>query len=553
MWILRFTLSGRSHLVPVARPEVKLGRAEGNEIVLRAAGVSRNHCEFSLRGKAGAELWVKDLGSASGVWRGDERLEEVPLEEGDCLRVGSVWLVSLKDASSDWKATRDGGEVRYPVRLGEISEGPGDTAKPEREWIPLDVFMGCVEALADSEFWGGRWAKMLGLESLEIVSESPQGALCLWPGKRPPEPGDAEVTFSRPSGSLRARFHPASKEARATLQGLLPALALTRVPRPERRLGAGSPGTAHPMEGILEAWQPPQCLAASDLPLLILGETGTGKEVLARGIHEAAFPEGAPFEVIHCAAIPEALLESELFGIEANTATGVAEKRGKLEAAHGGTVLLDEIGEIPLAVQSKLLRVLEERAVLPVGGRRVRPLSVRWLSATNKDLEKAIREGQFREDLFFRLRGSEVRIPPLRDRPEAFPGLVTRFLDELENEIPKDLMGLSEGAYRALMDYTWPGNVRELKMEIKRAYLLAEPGGMIQKRHLSPAIGSRALPKGEGDPNHLAQKRREAEGKGIREALAVTRGNVTRAAARLGITRQTLTKLMREMGIQRTP
>jgi DNA-binding NtrC family response regulator len=550
MWILRFTLSGRQHLAPIAQPVVRLGRADGNDIVLRAVGVSRAHCEFSLRGKDGAELWVKDLGSSSGIWRGDLKLEEARLDEGDCLRVGSAWLVVQGEASSDWKPKR-GGKVSYPIRIGEGSDGSGDTVNPEREWIPLDSFLACMEALADSAHWGSRWGSILGLGFLEILSESEQGSLCLWPGKRASEPGDEEVVFDRPSGPLRARFYPAPKEARATLQALLPALALTRAPRPERRLGAGGPVAAGSVKGGGEAWEPPQSLAASDLPILIFGETGAGKEVMARAIHEAAFPHGAPFEVIHCAAIPEALLESELFGIEANTATGVDGKKGKLEAANGGTVLLDEIGEIPLSVQSKLLRVLEERAVLSVGGRRVRPLKVRWLSATNKDLAKAIRDGQFREDLIYRLRGAEVRIPPLRERPEAFPALVNGFLEEMERETPKGLLGLSEGAYRALMGHSWPGNVRELKMEIKRAFLLAEPGGMIQMRHLSPHFGSKEAPQGEGDPHHLAHRRREAAGKGIREALAATGGNVTRAAGRLGVTRQTLTKLMREMGIRR--
>lgn len=297
-------------------------------------------------------------------------------------------------------------------------------------------------------------------------------------------------------------------------------------------------------------WEQVENFAGTDIPILITGETGAGKEVLARAVHEAALGAEAPFEVIHCTAIPETLFESELFGIAPKTASGVDGRAGKLESAQGGTILLDEVGEIPLSVQVKLLRVLQDSTLVPVGGREAKPLEVRWISATNRDLRRAVKEGRFREDLFYRLCGAEVTIPPLRDRMETLPELVEHFFHQLEEENGRGIRGLSIEAYRCLMACPWPGNVRELKMEVKRAYFRANPGGLIRSVHLSPGVKGGGEASGGGFASPLDHRRKPIEESAVRHALSAEAGNVTRAAKLLGITRQTLSKRLKELGFR---
>ncbi len=555
MWVLRFRYKGRSLSVPMLRPQLTVGREEGADVRFLAPGVSRRHCQFSLEGEDRPRLHVRDLGSRLGILRGEEPLIEAELGEGDALTLGPVWVLVQKEPTLDWR-TASGLPLTFPVQFG--ADGPdgidgdaGDTLVPERERVPLDLLQASLEALAGDPAWGSRWQRLLGLDALEVTCEGPSGALCLWPGPWAEPPACASRTLAEGrQGLWRAAWLGGKPGAGSTLRALLYVLDLVR-----GRPGAGPvPGASAPAPSLrlvaLDAvWETLERLALTDLPVLLLGQTGVGKEVLARAIHRAKFGQDAPFLVIHCAAIPEPLFESELFGIEPNTASGVTGRKGKLEEGNGGTILLDEVAEIPPSVQIKLLRVLEEATVSPVGSRKAVPLKVRWLSATNVDIHKAIAEGRFREDLYYRLKGAEVTIPPLKERMDSLPALVDLFLGQLETEARRGLQGLSMGAYRAVMAYPWPGNIRELKMEIKRAYHLADQGGMIQVRHLSPAIRAH----GEHDPGaaagELDRSRRSAAAATIRDALTATSGNITLAAEHLGVTRQTLTKHLKDLSI----
>lgn len=225
-------------------------------------------------------------------------------------------------------------------------------------------------------------------------------------------------------------------------------------------------------------------ISDSSISVLITGESGTGKELVARTIHTNSPRFDKPFIAINCAALPESLLESELFGIEKGVATGVEKRIGKVEAANGGTLFLDEIGDMSLPAQAKLLRVLQERKLERVGGRGAINVDIRVLAATNKDPKKEIEKGSFREDLYYRLNVVQIHMPPLRERKEDIYLLANYFLTNFEGEIGKNSMHFSPGAMDCFLNYSWPGNVRELENEVKRAAILAN-GDVIEKGNLS--------------------------------------------------------------------
>jgi DNA-binding NtrC family response regulator len=297
-------------------------------------------------------------------------------------------------------------------------------------------------------------------------------------------------------------------------------------------------------------------VAQSNISVLLLGETGAGKEVMAESIHQQSPRRSAPFLRLNCAALSETLLESELFGHEKGAFTGaVAPKPGLLETAQGGTVLLDEVGELPAALQVKLLRVLEERQVLRVGGLKPRPIDVRFISATNRDLQAESEEGQFRRDLYFRLNGITLVVPPLRERINEIPALAQKLAQAAGRQSGRpNEPSFSPEALARLERYGWPGNVRELRNVVERAVLLCT-GDVITPEHL-PGIrqAQAATPPGAGEAPRVETLREELaalERKRILDALAECGGNQTRAAKLLGMRRQSLVARLDEYGIPR--
>jgi transcriptional regulator with GAF, ATPase, and Fis domain len=285
-------------------------------------------------------------------------------------------------------------------------------------------------------------------------------------------------------------------------------------------------------------------VADSQANVLIRGESGTGKEMVARLIHGSSQRKDGPFVAINCAALPETLLESELFGIERGVATGVEARPGKFELAKGGTVFLDEIGDIPLTLQAKLLRVLQEREIEKLGGRRRIPIDVRFLFATHRGLEEMIEKGEFRQDLYYRLKVVEITLPPLRDRREDIPKLVRFFLDKYgKREGLKDVR-ITQEALQKLMRYSFPGNVRELENLIEGSLALTvdpviDPGDLIIPESTSSGSGI-TLP---ADFPSLE----ELEARYIARVLAHTKGNMSKAAKILGMDRKTLYRRRQEL------
>jgi two-component system response regulator AtoC len=290
-------------------------------------------------------------------------------------------------------------------------------------------------------------------------------------------------------------------------------------------------------------------VAPSDIPVLILGETGVGKEVLAERLHAASRRHAKPLLRVNCAALSEQLVESELFGHERGAFTGaVTAKPGLLEAAHGGTVLLDEIGDLRLESQAKLLRVLEEAKVLRVGGVTARAVDVRFVAATHKDLLDAVRAGRFRQDLYYRLAGVVLRVPPLRERPAERLPLAEAFLRAASERAGRSLPVLSDDARDFLASHPWPGNIRELRHSVERAVLLCD-GDVIRRVHLAGEVTRPEAPvetAGSGGKSAEGEQRARIEA-----ALERHAGNQTRAAADLGVSRRTLVTWIERHGIAR--
>jgi len=284
-------------------------------------------------------------------------------------------------------------------------------------------------------------------------------------------------------------------------------------------------------------------LAKSAVSVLVVGESGTGKELIARGLHDLSDRSDGPYVAINCAAIPENLLESELFGHEKGAFTGAHKTTmGKVEQAQNGTLLLDEIGELPLGLQAKLLRVLQERTVERVGGRKAIAVDFRLVSATNRDLEQAISEKVFREDLYYRIGEAAVTIPPLRDRPEDTLLIAQSYLESWCKEQKMSSPGFAADALSAIAQYHWPGNVRELQSRIKRATAVATGRITARDLDLEPGSGEAARP--------LKEARQKAEIEAIQRAMAQTAGNISEAARLLDVSRPTLYQLLREHGLR---
>ena len=302
-------------------------------------------------------------------------------------------------------------------------------------------------------------------------------------------------------------------------------------------------GSSAPMQDVFAAVRR---VATTDASVLLCGESGTGKELVARAIHRKSTRKDGPFVVINCGAIPENLLESELFGHEKGAFTGAhTQRKGRIETAHRGTLLLDEIGELPLALQVKLLRFLQEHEVERVGGRQEIPVDVRVLAATHMNLEQAMTDGRFREDLYYRLAVVTINLPALRERGEDVLLLAKAFLQRYAAENRKPLPILHQAVTRALQTHAWPGNVRELENRIKRAVIMAE-GKRLKPDDLELASSFVKYERGG-----LREAREALEKDMVQRSLTRNRGNITRAATELGISRPTLYELMEKLGLKK--
>jgi PAS domain S-box-containing protein len=286
-------------------------------------------------------------------------------------------------------------------------------------------------------------------------------------------------------------------------------------------------------------------VAMSDSTILVTGESGSGKELMAKAIHNLSARSERPLVIVNCGAIPDTLLESELFGYKAGAFTDARrDKPGRFSQAQGGTIFLDEIGDVSPALQVRLLRVLQDKSFQPLGGTETITADVRVVAATNKDLESMVADGTFREDLYYRIQVFKLALPPLRERKEDIPLLAQHFVDRMNRLKGKDIAGLSQEALTAFMRYDWPGNIREVQNAIEHGFILCH-GGLIELRHL-PAHFQEVALSSEGLPIGLTLT--EIEARVIQDALARNQGNKSAAARDLGIDKTTLWRKMKRVG-----
>ena len=457
--------------------------------------------------------------------------------------------------------------IRFVLR--EALEATGS------EVIDVDSGDAALEALAASQFDVAFFdIRMPGPSGFDLLDR----ARSLGPGAPAVVIITAQHTFENAieamkRGALDYLLKPFGVgEAQALVEKALRSRALEREVRALRREVGVRAASGERLVGrsaaLLEVFKTIGRVARSDVPVLVTGESGTGKELVARAIHGASARAEQPFVAVNSAAIPRDLLESELFGHERGAFTGAVESRlGRFREAAGGTLFLDEIGDMPLALQAKLLRVLQSGELTPVGGRRGERVDVRIIAATHRDVDAEVREGRFREDLVYRLRVVPIHIPPLRERTEDVPVLAEHFVHRYADELRLGARHLSAPALACLCAHAWPGNVRELENAIRRALVLAtsevlapddfdflasapEPEAMGPELEAAVAEAA-AQALADSEPADLHRRIFERVERPLLEAvLAHTGGNQIRAAALLGINRNTLRKRISELGLE---
>jgi DNA-binding NtrC family response regulator len=538
--------------------EVTIGRSRGATVVVDHEKVSRIHARFR---RYGERLDLEDLESRNGTRVNGEKIEGVrALAPGDEISIGPA-TIFVGIASPATRRSRVVDAEAFEARL----EAEIDHAHRYRHRVALASLQfhgdgAVVEAMARSirimdlagDYGGDQFALLLPrlahdeaeaairrlIDEARLLRADIRAGIAIAPedGQTPDE------LLERSRAALRQARTPGALVMAAKAPAQLRSDADTVIAAPAMRR----------IYALVDR------IADSSLSVLILGETGVGKEVVAEAIHARSGRRAGPIVKINCASLPENLLESELFGHERGSFTGADRRKiGFFEAAGGGSIFLDEIGEMAPALQAKMLRVLERKVITRVGGTDEIPVDVRIIAATHRDAEAEVRAGRFREDLYFRLAGFTLAVPPLRDRVEEVVPLAQHFAKRVAEELGQPAPQLSEDAQLALRSHDWPGNVRELRNALERA-VVVQTSGTITAEDLPERVrdaGRRArppLPDGS-IRDHLRDQLADLERAAIVEALETFGGNQTRTAQRLGISRRALIYKMERLGLKPPP
>jgi two-component system response regulator AtoC len=539
---------GRGHFQTLTLPPAGrwvIGRGEGCELRLEDPAISRQHAALIF----GQGVTLEDSGSANGTFLEGRKIgsgERALVKPGEVVELGAFTLTLTATGGTElrkrlWPAAyfehcvaeecaknREPGLVLVRLRLSRPVER-------EELGLILNVDLRAEELAAD--LGGGEVDLLLLGRTPELAREIVRNLK-----KR------LEAAGAGPILSALAR-HPEDGARPELLFGkLVRGLLGQEDEAPRGELIVVDPAMIR-LHRLVDR------VAGGKINVLILGETGTGKELIAQRLHQRSPRAEGPFVKLNCAALPEALIESELFGYEKAAFTGADRpKPGLIETAHGGTLFLDEVGELSLPIQAKLLRVLEERVVQRLGALRPKPVDLRLVSATNRDLQVECGRGAFREDLYFRLNGIAITVPPLRERPADLRAMIDHFAQESARQADQAEVHFGPEALALMLAHPWPGNVRELKNAVDRAVLLAA-GETIEPEHLPLAQmkpkAHPAAPSSSGGVLPLEASVQAHERAQIVEALAACDGNQTKAAKRLGISRRTLINRLEQYRIER--
>jgi DNA-binding NtrC family response regulator len=578
----------RVRVFPFPAGEAVLGAAEDSDLVLPFPGVSRRHARLL---PVGRDLLLVDLESRNGLVCGGERLPQALLARGGEVHLGGAALSLEEIPSSE-------AEPELPIAWEpeRIAPRPTSTLEPAVEARSPRAALRLIRSLARSAGGAGPGLAaalpILGAEAL--LRFHPAGDDLAVVECHGPLPSDAVARAlagaaeAEPQGDL-LRIDVPEAEATILLGGCgadgarlaavfaapgpgaggwerdlfeylashlgaagSPPAAARGAPEPALRLAPGMiPGASPAAAALLAAIE---AAARGRRDVLVLGETGVGKELAARTLHASGPAADGPFLAINCAAIPAELAEAELFGIHGRVATGVDPRPGLFVRACGGTLFLDEVGELAPELQAKLLRVLEEREVLPLGAPAPRRIEVRVVSASNRDLAAEVAAGRFRADLYYRLRGVEILVPPLRERRADIPLLAAAFAARAAAAQGKRILGIGRAALALLVAHDWPGNLRQLASEMERAALLCPEGGVLATDHLSVRPAEREAPAapalaGPAPPATLGERIAALEREAVTAALAASGGNKASAARALGLTRNGLNLKLKRLGL----
>jgi two-component system, NtrC family, response regulator AtoC len=536
------------------RGTLSIGRGEDADIRIVDALASRTHATLHIDDA----LAIEDLDSANGTRLRDQRVPakvRLPVAPGDSIMIGATLLVVQRGAPP-FRPRRLWPHGYFETRLIEAC---AQAEKARGTFAVIRLHLGDSERRESGE-------KLL-VDALRpgdlLASYGPnEYEILLVDSDRE----SAEALSSQMVDDLRKQgfaaraglaFFPVDGTSPQALVSRACHLVLQSSPAKPPEVAATAEGSAIVLENpaMRDLYALAERAARGTINVLIAGETGVGKEILAETVHRFSPRKAGPFVCLNCAALSDNLLESELFGYEKGAFTGAVQpKAGLLEAASSGTLFLDEIGEMSLVLQAKVLRAIETKQVLRVGATKPRAVDVRFVAATNRDLEEEIAGRRFREDLYFRLNGITLTIPPLRERTDEIPALAQLFLDAGARQLGETAPAIAPEAMAELCAYTWPGNIRELRNTLERALLLAS-GGTVTPEHL-PLEKMRRLTRAASAPAAVqtkgpSQNMREIEKQAIIDALVRCGGNQTRAAELLGMPRRTFCKRLAEYDIPR--
>jgi DNA-binding NtrC family response regulator len=532
-----------------ARGTLTIGRDEDADIRVVDALASRKHATLHID----ETLGIEDLGSANGTRLRDQRVPpnvRVPLTAGESVTVGTTVLVVQRGAPP-FRARRLWPHGYFETRLIETcarSENARSTFAVIRLHLDGAGRSEMAEAVLVRTLQPGDVLALYGPDEYEILLVDTDRE-------------NAERVGSQLGSGLRAEgFTARVGIALFPADGASPQALVSRACELVRQSRVGKLETASAGASVVlenpvmrELYTVAERAARGTINVLITGETGVGKEILAEAVHRASPRRSGPFICLNCAALSDSLLESELFGYEKAAFTGALQpKPGLLETASSGTLFLDEIGEMSLSLQAKVLRAIETKQVLRVGATKPRAVDVRFLAATNRDLEEEVAARRFREDLYFRLNGITLAIPPLRERTDEIPPLAHLFVEAVARQLGEQPPRIAPEALNELCSYSWPGNIRELRNVMERALLLAS-GGIVTPEHL-PLDKMRRLARRAAAPASAAVPPRsldELEKQAIIDALVRCGGNQSRAAELLGMPRRTFCKRLAEYNIPR--